>query len=169
MTEPAVPAASEVELEAEILSEAETCRLAVEAVSKELHKRGLLSAAWDVGPSLAGTALSEGCIQRALVRCRRRSVGAGSGTVNARGPICASEATLREAGGVEEDSYAESEGSARGEAEGGEETSMIVTTLRQLSGRNGVRVRGDVGVAGRFGAVGEVDFVDIIVPTASET
>lgn len=159
----AVPAASESELEAE------TCRLAVKAVSKELHNRGLLSAAWDVGPALAGTALSEGCIQRALVRCRRRSVGAESAADNARGPISASEATLCEAGVAEKDSHAGLAGSAPGEEEGGEEVGVIVTALRQLSGRDGVRVRGDVGVAGRFGAVAGGGFVDIIVPTASKT
>lgn len=87
---------------------------ATAAVAKELYRRGLLVAAWEVGPATAAFALKGGHIQRALVRRRRAAgaTGAGDNEPRADHVRCSGEhmKPRRESG--------ENAGGAAGEASG---------------------------------------------------
>lgn len=116
---------------------------AASAVSRELYRRGMLSAAWEVSPALAAVALQGGHIQRALVRRRESSLrieGAGlqGGAAAAAGlqaGVC-QVPERRKSPGVQDDNGS---GFERGEED---EEEAVLRVLRRLAGSvEGVRLR----------------------------
>lgn len=91
---------------------------AVAAVARELYGRGLLSAAWEVGPAIAMRALDEGHIQRAVVSRWKGDTANGHSL---------DETALKSCIG----------------SEGEQEQDAIVRSLIRLTGREGLRLRGD--------------------------
>lgn len=114
---------------------------AASAVSRELYRRGMLSAAWEVGPGLAAVAMQGGHIQRALVRRRARplrQVGAGLG--GGETPAAAGGAGV---GHVPQGSKNPGgQCAARDRVEEGEEEEEVLRVLRRLAGSDeAVRLR----------------------------
>lgn len=163
-------------------------KLAARVVSKELHERGLLAAAWDVGPMLASAALSEGHIQRAIVRRPLHNVAArilqaqlpSSNMTQPRDPTVPTSAIAnsdRDHSSTTGSSYSSSftlratggDAGVRGlELDVGRGSDMVVEALKALSGRAGVRIRGGVESAtGGDGVNGAVEFIDVLVPAVS--
>ena len=120
---------------------------AATAVSRELYRRGMLSAAWEVGPAMAAAAIEGGHVQRALVRRRPRAgravaASGGGAVVAAVGAGAAGSAT----GGR---SPEQRSGCCIGGVGGGcreEDERAALRVMRRLSGSEGVRVRRGGGV-----------------------
>ena len=125
--------------------EAETGVTSTAAVAKELYRRGLLSAAWDVGPATAARAIQGGHIQRVLVR-RWRAKGDEDGEGY---------------DGQRPTKVTPPKGSS------GEEREQEAAALRamvKLCGKKGVCVRRD-GTVPR--GAGEKNFTEVLLPVAS--
>lgn len=133
-----------------------------EAVTKELHKRGLLAAAWDVGPDLAAKALADGHIQRALVRRRgRRRTWVQRD--DARMPSTSATTSVRDDDVGE---LSSGECARQGEAGQLEEAEMAVEVLKALAGNSGVRVRESAAPFCQLGGE-ERHFLSVLIPAAS--
>lgn len=111
---------------------------AATAVSREIYRRGLLSAAWDVGPQMATQALRRGVIQRTLVWTQGERDGSAGGAAD---------------GG---------DGGDIGDGMGDKEEEVL-QALRRLSGKDGLRVRRD-GMS-RWG-IGGGRFTEVLFPVA---
>lgn len=104
---------------------------AATAVSRELYRRGMLSAAWEVGPAMATIAIGAGHIQRALVRRRSRGGGTGVGEGGAA-------AAAASAGGGQE--LPDLHG-MDGDEDVSQEEGSVLRAMKRLSGREGAYVR----------------------------
>lgn len=110
---------------------ASTASAVTAAVAMELHARGLLCCAWDVGAEVTTLALQGGYIQRAFVR-RKRS---GARVENEMGRITGNEATAGAPGPCDDGAS----GTKTDERE--QEDQLILGALKRLSGNQNVCVR----------------------------
>ncbi|CAM9883314.1 unnamed protein product [Scytosiphon promiscuus] len=118
---------------------------AASAVSRELYRRGMLSAAWEVSPGLAASALQGGHIQRALVRRRPRPLQT-VGTQQLEESTAAPAEMHTGDGQVPERSENSGGQDCTGDGVGGgeedEEEAAVLRVLRRLSGSSAaVRLR----------------------------
>lgn len=148
----ALPAAARLELAA-----------AATAVSRELYRRGMLCAAWEVGPAMASAAIEGGHIQRALVRRRPGAGGAGgegaaAAATTTGGPV--GTGSDGGGGGLEERSGC---GVEAGDVSREEERAAL-QMMRRLSGSEGARVRRGGGVFPRVG--GADSCIEVLLPAA---
>lgn len=138
---------------------------AATAVSRELYQRGMLSAAWEVGPAMAAVAIEGGHIQRALVRRRPRAEGGSGG---GDGPAAA--AAVGGPAGVGGSSSGPGERSGccavgTGGVISREEEREALRVMRRLSGSEGVRVRRGGGGVFPWSAGGE-SCIEVLLPAA---
>lgn len=141
------------------------------AVSRELYRRGMLSAAWEVGPAMAAVAIEGGHVQRALVRRRPRVAG---GVVGGGGASATAAAAAAAAGGGGVPVRAGGGSSGPDERSGGwlgvgyasreMEERAALRVMRRLSGSGGVRVRRGGGAFPRGG--GAESCIEILLPAA---
>lgn len=149
------PAAARLELAA-----------AAAAVSRELYRRGMLSAAWEVGPAMAAAAIEGGHVQRALVRRRSRAgaggVAAATATSGGRAVAAAAVGGAVSAGGVERSGCCAGVGDVCRE----EEERAALRVMRRLSGSEGVRVRRGGGGVFPWGSGTESPCIEVLLPAA---
>ncbi|CAB1120447.1 unnamed protein product [Ectocarpus sp. CCAP 1310/34] len=159
---PTPPASSLQEERPETATAAATMAAAAGAVSRELFRRGMLSAAWEVGPAMAAVVLRAGHVQRALIRRRRIPGGGGADAGGASTNAPAAAARVGAHVGQNESVSGSDKGVAGGSVTE-EEEEEVLRVMRRLSGREGVRVRRGGGMF-PWGPDAE-SFIEVLLPT----
>lgn len=145
---PTLSASSLGEERPETTTAAASMAAAAAAVSRELFRRGMLSAAWEVGPAMAAIVLQAGHVQRALIRRRRIPGGGGAdaGGASSHAPAAAAAARVGAHVGQNESVSGSGKGVAGGSVKEEGEEEEVLRVMRRLSGREGVRVRRRRGI-----------------------